>query len=75
VVGMEQVHTIRKYEYYDRDTLCSIIDVDFTTKQVRVENKVDSILDTAFGVNTEPTWDDFLIFFRESLYSKNSLRA
>lgn len=72
---MEQVHTMRKYEYYDRDTLCSIIDVDFTTKQVRVENKVDSILDTAFGVNTEPTWDDFLIFFRESLYSKNSLRA
>ena len=59
---MEQVHTMRKYEYYDRDTLCSIIDVDFTTKQVRVENKVDSILDTAFGVNTEPTWDDFLIF-------------
>lgn len=36
---MEQVHTIRKYEYYDRDTLCSIIDVDFTTKQVRVETK------------------------------------
>ena len=27
-----------------------------------MENKVDSILDTAFGVNTEPTWDDFLIF-------------
>ena len=40
---MEQVHTIRKYEYYDRDTLCSIIDVDFTTKQVRVENKDDSV--------------------------------
>jgi hypothetical protein len=32
---MEQVHTIRKYEYYDRDTLCSIIDADFTTKQFR----------------------------------------
>ena len=32
---MEQVHTIRKYEYYDRDTLCSIIDADFTIKQVR----------------------------------------
>ena len=27
---MEQVHTMRKYEYYDRDTLCSIIDVDCT---------------------------------------------
>ena len=25
-------------------------------------SEVDSILDTAFGVNTEPTWDDFLIF-------------
>ena len=26
------------------------------------KTKVDSILDTAFGVNTEPTWDDFLEF-------------
>lgn len=59
---MKQAHTLREYQYYDKDTLCSIIDADFTTKQVRVENKVDSILDTAFGVNTEPTWDDFLIF-------------
>ena len=57
---MKQAHTLREYQYYDKDTLCSIIDADFTTKQVRVENKVDSILDTAFGVNTEPTWDDFL---------------
>ena len=59
---MKQAHTLREYQYYDKDTLCSIIDADFTTKQVRVENKVDSILDTAFGVNTEPTWDDFLEF-------------
>ncbi len=53
---MKQAHTLREYQYYDRDTLCSIIDVDFTAKQVRVENKVDSILDTAFGVNTESSW-------------------
>ena len=59
---MKQAHTLREYQYYDKDTLCSIIDADFTTKRVRVENKVDSILDTAFGVNTEPTWDDFLEF-------------
>lgn len=59
---MKQAHTLREYQYYDKDTLCSIIDADFTTKQVRVVNKVDSVLDTAFGVNTEPTWDDFLDF-------------
>ena len=53
---MKQAHTLREYQYYDKDTLCSIIDADFTTKQVRVENKVDSILDTAFGVNTESIW-------------------
>ena len=53
---MKQAHTLREYQYYDKDTLCSIIDADFTTKQVRVENKVDSILDTAFGVNTESSW-------------------
>ncbi len=53
---MKQAHTLREYQYYDKDTLCSIIDADFTTKQVRVENKVDSVLDTAFGVNTESSW-------------------
>ena len=32
---MKQAHTLREYQYYDKDTLCSIIDADFTTKQVR----------------------------------------
>lgn len=32
---MKQAHTLREYQYYDRDTLCSIIDVDFTAKQFR----------------------------------------
>jgi hypothetical protein len=35
VVGMKQAHTLREYQYYDKDTLCSIIDADFTTKQFR----------------------------------------
>ena len=59
---MEPLHMTRQYQYYDGDTLCSIIDADFTANQVHVENKVDSVLDTAFGVNTEPTWEDFLDF-------------
>ena len=32
---MKQAHTLREYQYYDKDTLCSIIDPDFTTKQFR----------------------------------------
>ena len=36
VVGsMKQAHTLREYQYYDNDTLCSIIDAVFTTKQFR----------------------------------------
>ena len=65
---MKQAHTLREYQYYDKDTLCSIIDADFTTKQVRVENKVDSILDTAFGVN--PLGTIFWNFWQAAAFRK-----
>ena len=29
---MKQAHTLREYQYYDKDTLCSIIDADFHHK-------------------------------------------
>ena len=32
---MKQAHTLREYQYYDNDTLCSSIDADFSTKLVR----------------------------------------
>lgn len=46
-------------EYCKKDIVTSIITVDFTTNKVSVENKTDRIIDTAFGVNRNPTMEDF----------------
>ena len=45
---------------------------DFTAKQVCVENRVASVLDTAFGVNKTPTWEDFLNFLADRCIPKTS---
>ena len=62
---MNKADNIKEYRFYDGDTLCSVIKADFATKQVSVKNYVDSVLDTAFGVNLNPTWSDFIDFLAD----------
>ena len=38
--------------------------------QVCMENKVDAVLDTAFGVNKTPSWTDFLDFLADRCIPK-----
>ena len=59
-----------QYEYFDKDTLCSTLVCDFTDKNLRVINHTDSLLKTAFGTQTKPTWDDFLEFMAERCVPK-----
>lgn len=63
-------HQLKEYRYYDGDTLCTVILADFTAEQICIENKVDEILDTAFGVNETPSWEDFLAFLAERCIPK-----
>ena len=42
-------HQVVRYEYFDKETLCSTILCDFTEKILRVINHTDRILKTAFG--------------------------
>ena len=44
-------HRLKEYRYYDGNVLCTVILADFTAQQVCVENKIDDVLDTAFGVS------------------------
>ena len=41
-----------------------------TAEQICIENKVDEILDTAFGVNETPSWEDFLAFLADRCIPK-----
>ena len=63
-------HQLKEYRYYDGDTLCTVILTDLTAEQICIENKVDEILDTAFGVNETPSWEDFLAFLADRCIPK-----
>ena len=54
-------HRLKEYRYYDGDVLCTVILADFTAEQICIENKVDEILDTAFGVNETPSWEGLTV--------------
>lgn len=58
-------HDVRKFMYYDRDQLCSLIVADFSDESLRVENYTRNVVKTAFGVNDAPTWGAFQDFLEE----------
>lgn len=50
--------------------LGTTIVADFQNKQVRIANHTDVILDTAFGVNLHPTWEEFEKFLESRCVPK-----
>lgn len=63
-------HSVIKYEYFDKETLCSTIICDFTDKNLRVKNHTEQLLKTAFGILENPTWKDFMEFLEERCVPK-----
>ena len=58
-------HCLYKLGYYDRHKLCTVIYADFTDKTLKAENRTDDLIKTAFGANTQPSWNDFENFLEE----------
>ena len=48
--------------YYHRQIVCSVIDVNESRRTVMVRNYTDNPLYRAFGINTEPSFDDYEAF-------------
>ena len=51
-------YTLRLY-YMHRHSVCTVIDVDFIHRRVRIQNRTANLLHRAFGVVEQPTWEDF----------------
>ena len=51
--------------YYDENTLCSTIYANFEVQTIKVTNHIDNLINTAFGANYDPTWEDFEMFLEE----------
>ena len=54
--------------YMDPDGLCTIIDADYKARTVKIENKTDFLLHRAFGINENPTWEDYEAFLRDRCF-------
>ena len=64
-------HRLMKLEFYDGESLCTKIVVDFTDKTLSVQNTTEHIVKTVFGKNEVPTWDDFQDFLEERCVPRN----
>lgn len=48
--------------------LCTILNVDYKKQTVNIENKTNQMLYRAFGVNENPTWNDYEAFLRSRCF-------
>ena len=60
-----------KIDYMFKTSVCTTIYVDFLRKKISIVNKTDDILHRAFGVNENPSWQDFLDFVSDRCFSES----
>lgn len=66
----EKGYTMR-LTYMYRQKPCTVIDVDFARRRIKIQNRTKDVLLRAFGVNEQPTWEDFETFLAERCFPKS----
>ena len=61
---------VMRIDFMFRQKVCTEIYVDFEHKQIRIVNRTDDIMKRAFGVNENPTWEDFESFLEERCFPR-----
>ena len=61
---------VMRLDFMFRQKVCTEIYVDFEHKQIRIVNRTDDIMKRAFGVNENPTWEDFEAFLEERCFPR-----
>ena len=59
---------VMRLDFMFRQKVCTEIYVDFANKQIKIINRTDDIMKRAFGVNENPTWEDFESFIEERCF-------
>ena len=62
--------TIR-LDFMFRQKVCTEIYVDFEHKEIQIVNRTNDIMKRAFGVNENPTWEDFEAFLEERCFPRS----
>ena len=61
---------VMRLDFMFRQKVCTEIYVDFEHKKIRIINRTDDIMKRAFGVNENPTWEDFEAFLEERCFPR-----
>lgn len=56
--------------YMYKSTVCTVIDVDEINRQVEIRNYINNPLYRAFGVNTEPEYEDYEEFLESRCFPR-----
>ncbi|MCR4691882.1 MAG: helix-turn-helix domain-containing protein [Lachnospiraceae bacterium] len=59
-----------RLHYMYKNLLCTIIDVDEPARKVEIRNYTDSPLYRAFGVNTEPSFEEYEAFLESRCFPR-----
>lgn len=59
-----------RMDFMCEDECCTQILVDFKHEKIEIHNTTDNILLRAFGINVNPTWEDFLEFIEERCFPR-----
>ena len=59
---------VMRLDFMFRQKVCTEIYVDFEHKQIKIVNRTNDIMKRAFGVNENPTWEDFEAFLEERCF-------
>lgn len=54
--------------YMEPEGLCTVIHADYKVRTVKIENKTDFLLHRAFGINENPTWEEYEAFLCERCF-------
>ena len=57
-----------RLDFMYKQKVCTEIYVDFEHKQIKIINRTNDIMKRAFGVNENPTWEDFESFLEERCF-------
>ena len=66
----EKKYKLRLY-YMFENTVCTIIDIDEVTRSVSIKNYINNPQFRAFGINTEPTFEDYEEFLESRCFPRS----
>ena len=67
---LEQGYSMRMY-FMKNQYVCTMIDINFLDKKIKILNRTSDIFERAFGVKEDPNWNDFEYFIRERCFPES----